>query len=78
MSEKKNLHVNCPKCKKLFSYYASDFRPFCSERCKDVDMGHWLTENYKVASKEKLSEEDIDVVESHFESQLNEEYGKES
>lgn len=67
MSEKKNLHVNCPKCKRLFSYYASDYRPFCSERCKDVDMGHWLTENYRLPSKEKLSEDDIDKVATHLE-----------
>lgn len=73
MTEKNNLHVNCPKCKKLFSYYGSDFRPFCSERCKQVDMGHWLTESYKVPSKERLSEEDIDTVTTH----LNEEHKNE-
>lgn len=58
----KNLVVNCPKCKESFAYGDSQFRPFCSERCKEVDLGHWFQENYKVPSKEKLSEEDIEFV----------------
>jgi endogenous inhibitor of DNA gyrase (YacG/DUF329 family) len=62
MTEKKSLMVKCPKCSSSFSYYASEYRPFCSERCKDVDLGNWFTENYKVPSKENLSEDDIEVV----------------
>ncbi len=62
MKEKKSLMVKCPKCNSGFSYYSSEFRPFCSERCKDVDLGNWFTENYKVPSKENLSEDDIEVV----------------
>lgn len=29
------------------------FRPFCSKRCADHDLGSWLTEEYKVASDEE-------------------------
>ena len=29
------------------------FRPFCSKRCADRDLGSWLTEEYKVASDEE-------------------------
>ena len=45
------LVVNCPRCKKSFKYYTSEFRPFCSEKCKLVDLGHWLEESYVVAGK---------------------------
>lgn len=51
MSNKK-LEVKCPCCKKSFEYYSSDFRPFCTERCKMVDMGHWFDESYTIAGKD--------------------------
>ena len=38
----KALTVECPECKKKFNYYISEFRPFCSERCKLIDLGQWL------------------------------------
>ncbi len=62
MSTGKSLKVKCPKCKTEFNYYDSEQRPFCSERCKQVDLGHWFTENYRVPSREQLSEDDLDKV----------------
>lgn len=56
------LIVKCPKCKESFNYRDSKFRPFCSERCKEVDLGHWFQESYKVPSKEVLSDGDIEQV----------------
>ncbi|MFG1500834.1 DNA gyrase inhibitor YacG [Halobacteriovorax sp. XZX-3] len=56
------LKVKCPECSKEFNYYSSEFRPFCSEKCKMVDLGMWLTENYTVASNEPLSESDLEAV----------------
>ncbi|MBT4790064.1 MAG: DNA gyrase inhibitor YacG [Halobacteriovoraceae bacterium] len=50
--EAKKLEVNCPSCKKKFNYYTSEFRPFCNERCKMVDMGHWFDESYAIAGKD--------------------------
>lgn len=44
----KKLEINCPSCKRKFIYSSSEFRPFCCERCKMVDLGNWLEENYKV------------------------------
>ncbi|POB13972.1 DNA gyrase inhibitor YacG [Halobacteriovorax sp. DA5] len=58
----KVLKVKCPECSKEFNYYSSEFRPFCSEKCKMVDLGMWLTENYTVASNEPLSESDLEAV----------------
>jgi endogenous inhibitor of DNA gyrase (YacG/DUF329 family) len=37
--------VTCPICSKPT---APDYRPFCSRRCADVDLGRWLTESYRV------------------------------
>ncbi|MEC7181689.1 MAG: DNA gyrase inhibitor YacG, partial [Bdellovibrionota bacterium] len=45
------------------NYYDSDFRPFCSERCKQIDLGHWLEESYNIPSGEPLQEEDFDKIE---------------
>jgi endogenous inhibitor of DNA gyrase (YacG/DUF329 family) len=53
----KSLMVACPYCKKKFAYYASDFRPFCSEKCRLIDLGQWLNESYAVPV-EKLTEEE--------------------
>lgn len=65
----KVLEVKCPHCKEKFNYYGSEFRPFCSERCKMVDLGHWFSENYTVASNEPLSEQDIDQVQQNLEDE---------
>jgi endogenous inhibitor of DNA gyrase (YacG/DUF329 family) len=45
------LVVNCPRCQTTVSWSAdSPFRPFCSERCKFMDLGAWATEKYRVAA----------------------------
>jgi endogenous inhibitor of DNA gyrase (YacG/DUF329 family) len=48
---KKEIIVKCPECKKTFQYYSSEFRPFCCEKCKMVDIGHWFNESYVVEGK---------------------------
>ena len=42
--------VRCPTCQKLFIYGESPFRPFCSERCRMIDLGRWFKEEYTVAA----------------------------
>ncbi|MFY7994601.1 MAG: DNA gyrase inhibitor YacG [Bacteriovoracaceae bacterium] len=55
----KVLTVNCPQCKKKFNYYDSEFRPFCCEKCKLIDLGLWLSESYGVPVPEnKLTPEE--------------------
>lgn len=58
----KVLNVNCPNCKTEFNYYMSHSRPFCSKRCRDIDLGKWLTESYTVPSQTPLSDQDLEVV----------------
>ena len=72
----KTLKVNCPTCKKVYAYYDSEFRPFCCERCKMVDLGHWFEENYSVAGEKVQNreadfeiEENLDLYQEHSDDQ---------
>lgn len=40
--------MKCPTCNKSVHWQDNPFRPFCSERCKLVDLGHWVNEEYRV------------------------------
>jgi uncharacterized protein len=45
----KSRAVACPQCGKPVEWGPqSAFRPFCSERCKLIDLGAWATESYRV------------------------------
>lgn len=45
--------VNCPTCSKPVEWKPeSRFRPFCSERCKLIDIGAWASESYRVPGAE--------------------------
>jgi uncharacterized protein len=53
----KVLNIDCPRCKKKFNYYSSDFRPFCSEQCRLIDLGQWLNESYSVPAQQLTPKE---------------------
>ena len=38
----------CPTCRQPVDWDASEFKPFCSERCQMVDLGRWANEEYRV------------------------------
>jgi len=60
--------VKCPRCGKEVEYSGNEFRPFCSERCKLLDFGAWVDEEYNLPSEtSSLSEEDIDKIEKALE-----------
>ncbi|MEN6629762.1 MAG: DNA gyrase inhibitor YacG [Sulfuricella sp.] len=40
---------------------ANPFRPFCSERCKLIDLGQWATESYRIPLSEEETEKDGDL-----------------
>ena len=53
--------ITCPTCKTANTYRQDNpYRPFCSSRCKLIDLGEWAEENYRVKGDEKphLDEED--------------------
>lgn len=60
--------VKCPKCGKQAEYSGNEFRPFCSERCKLLDFGAWVDEEYNLPSEtSSLSDEDMDKIEKALE-----------
>ncbi|MFN6964604.1 MAG: DNA gyrase inhibitor YacG [Pyrinomonadaceae bacterium] len=56
--------VKCPTCGKRVEYQGNEFRPFCSERCKLLDLGAWADEEYSLpAESSELTEEDLQQLE---------------
>ncbi len=63
--------VSCPKCGKPALFEKENpSRPFCSERCKLIDLGQWANEEFRVPSEqhspqsenhEQNSEEEYDA-----------------
>jgi endogenous inhibitor of DNA gyrase (YacG/DUF329 family) len=56
MPRKRNVKLRCPICKKAVKSSAADF-PFCSERCRTVDLGKWASGDYVISSPVKDAEE---------------------
>jgi len=56
--------VKCPICGRRTPYEGNEFRPFCSERCKLLDFGAWVNEEYALPVEESvMTEEDIAAIE---------------
>ncbi len=47
-----SMHVTCPTCRNLTPWEGNPYRPFCCERCKLLDLGKWLREEYAVPAYE--------------------------
>jgi endogenous inhibitor of DNA gyrase (YacG/DUF329 family) len=46
--------VTCPQCGKVVVWETGNrYRPFCSERCKLIDLGQWAAESYRIPEAEK-------------------------
>ncbi|RUO26611.1 DNA gyrase inhibitor YacG [Aliidiomarina minuta] len=49
----KNITVRCPTCQKPVAWkQSSAFRPFCSERCRLIDLGEWANEEKVIPGPE--------------------------
>lgn len=61
--DKKPPIVKCPTCKgDSFFVSSNTWRPFCSERCRQIDFGAWASEQFRVPVKPvELDEEAQDV-----------------
>ncbi|WP_296206407.1 DNA gyrase inhibitor YacG [Psychrobacter sp. UBA3962] len=49
----------CPRCKKLTAWQDNPYKPFCSDRCKLIDLGAWANEEYRVAAEESPFSDDL-------------------
>ena len=51
-----NSMAICPTCEKPSKLDKSNpFRPFCSERCKLIDLGQWAEESYKIPESDSFN-----------------------
>ena len=44
MANAEDLIVRCPRCGERGRWFAVRWGPFCSERCRLIDLGRWFTE----------------------------------
>jgi len=64
MESENKRQVKCPQCGRLTFYSLENpFRPFCSERCRLIDLGEWASESYRIpvkgSSSDSLSSDDF-------------------
>jgi uncharacterized protein len=58
MPRKPNLKLRCPICKKVVKSGDPEF-PFCSDRCRTIDLGKWASGAYVIPSPVADGEEQI-------------------
>jgi endogenous inhibitor of DNA gyrase (YacG/DUF329 family) len=58
MPRKRPIKLRCPICKKPVKSADADF-PFCSERCRLLDLGKWATGAYVISSPVTDAEEAV-------------------
>jgi uncharacterized protein len=56
----------CPQCRRETSWEDNPWKPFCSERCRIIDLGRWASEEYRVPMTETP-----DDVATNFDREVN-------
>jgi len=52
--------VKCPTCKRPVEWSSeSAYRPFCSDRCRLIDLGAWLNEQHKIPDHSASATDDL-------------------
>jgi endogenous inhibitor of DNA gyrase (YacG/DUF329 family) len=50
--------VTCPTCRRAVEWSEnSTYRPFCSDRCRLIDLGAWLAEQHRIPDESAAGEE---------------------
>jgi uncharacterized protein len=77
MARKKVQSLRCPTCRTLVFTGSADF-PFCSERCRLIDLGKWASGGYVISTPITDPEmlESIAEDQSHKKSDGNDEQSK--
>lgn len=50
--------VKCPTCRTSVPWKDNPHRPFCSTRCRLIDLGAWADESYRIPGEHTAEEED--------------------
>lgn len=58
MPRKRTVKLRCPICKKSVQSSDPDF-PFCSDRCRLIDLGKWASGQYVISSPVSDAEEGV-------------------
>jgi endogenous inhibitor of DNA gyrase (YacG/DUF329 family) len=49
--------IDCPQCGKPTEYSTDNaYRPFCSKRCRLIDLGEWASEGYQIPAEPSLDD----------------------
>lgn len=52
-----SIKVKCPHCRKTVEWSADNrYRPFCSQRCRLIDLGDWASESHKIPGDPTLAD----------------------
>ena len=49
--------AKCPMCE---AETVAKYRPFCSKRCADIDLGKWMTGGYALPSEEPVDPDELE------------------
>lgn len=48
-SDRNNPLVRCPQCREFGHWFAESNGPFCSNRCRLIDLGKWFNEEHAIS-----------------------------
>jgi uncharacterized protein len=66
MAKKRIVSLRCPTCKKIVLHTDPEF-PFCSDRCRLIDLGKWASGAYVISSPLNDPEtDDSNYPDEHF------------
>lgn len=54
--------VSCPVCRRPVTWDNNPSRPFCSERCRLIDLGHWAGGGYRLPASDAAADAAEDTV----------------
>ncbi|WP_025731963.1 DNA gyrase inhibitor YacG [Carnimonas nigrificans] len=68
-ASKAPLQVKCPQCgtQVVWNEEQSPYRPFCSKRCRLIDLGEWASEGHRIPGEPAMDETDIDALVARLE-----------
>jgi endogenous inhibitor of DNA gyrase (YacG/DUF329 family) len=53
-----SVKVRCPICRREVAWEGNPWRPFCSDRCRTIDLGNWAAERYRIPGEPLRPEPD--------------------
>lgn len=60
MKQQPQRILRCPQCRRQVLWENNPYRPFCSERCRLIDLGKWAEEQYAIHGEQVPDEESTD------------------